>query len=256
MSGAVHELLATLTLALMRPLGVSLLFPILQVGNLGSQFIRNGVLMALAIPVLPLAHDRVLQDGERWMALIPEELLLGLILGFIVAIPFWAVDMAGFMIDTLRGATMSTVFNPTMAAQSSIFGMLFNQLLCAFFFLSEGVTLFLSVIYDSYRLLPPGKGLTFGPALFELIQIEWQLLYRLCLGFSLPVVVVLVLVDLAMGLLNRSAKQLNVFFLAMPIKSALALLLLLLSLPLALDHHQREIKAMYQRLGEWIAQHE
>ncbi len=46
--------LVTVALAMMRPLGLTLLFPLLQTGNLGSTLIRNGVLLAIVLPVLPL----------------------------------------------------------------------------------------------------------------------------------------------------------------------------------------------------------
>jgi len=46
--------------------------------------------------------------------------------------------------------------------------------------------------------------------------------------------VVMVLVDMSMGFVNRAAQQLNVFFLAMPVKSAMALLVTVASLPFAI----------------------
>ncbi|MCW2482867.1 flagellar biosynthetic protein FliR, partial [Candidatus Symbiopectobacterium sp. NZEC135] len=66
----------------------------------------------------------------------------------------------------------------------------------------------------------------------------------------------MVLADMALGLLNRSAQQLNVFFLAMPIKSLLVLLLLIVSLPYALHHYLMESERLYQHVGEWFAHHE
>ena len=63
---------------------------------------------------------------------------------------------------------------------------------------------------------------------------------------------VMVLADLSLGLINRSAQQLNVFFLAMPIKSALALLLLLISLPYALHHYLVGINQTEQKINTLI----
>lgn len=255
MNLVINEEIAHLAFLMMRPLGMTLLFPLLQAGNLGSPLVRNAVLMAIALPMMPVVQ---VPEGEGWTWLhyIPGELLIGLVLGFCGAIPFWAVDMAGFIIDSLRGATMSAVFNPAMSVQSSLFGLLFSQFLCALFFISGGINLHLSVLYDSYHYLPPGKTLAFNQPLLDFVRAEWQTLYRLCLSFSLPAVLVMVLADLALGLLNRSAQQLNVFFLAMPIKSMLVLLLLLLSLPYALHHYLVESENLYRHVGEWFAQHE
>ncbi len=60
---------------------------------------------------------------------------------YMPAFPFRAIDMAGFLIDTLRGATMSTLFNPCMGMESSIFGVLFTQLLTVLFLISGGFIL-------------------------------------------------------------------------------------------------------------------
>lgn len=62
---------------------------------------------------------------------------------------------------------------------------------------------------------------------------QWQMLFRLALAFAMPALLVMLLVDVALGLVNRSAPQLNVFFLSMPIKSLLGLLMLLLALSTA-----------------------
>ncbi|CNJ53299.1 EscT/YscT/HrcT family type III secretion system export apparatus protein [Yersinia aldovae] len=257
MTNLVSDGLVTVAVAMMRPLGLTLLFPLLQSGNLGSPLIRNGVLLAVMLPMLPLIHAQVeIHPGWGWLNLIPGEMLIGLLLGFCAAIPFWAVDMAGFLIDTLRGATMGTVFNPAMSVQTSILGLLFSQFLCALFFMTGGFNLLLSALYDSYHYFPPGNVLQFNSTFFNFLLTEWQMLYRLCLSFSLPAVLSMVLADLALGLLNRSAQQLNVFFLSMPIKSALALFLLLLSLPYAFHHYQLESEALYRHVSRWLASHE
>ncbi|HBH7053568.1 TPA: EscT/YscT/HrcT family type III secretion system export apparatus protein [Morganella morganii] len=249
--------LVTLTLMLMRPLGLTLLFPLLQTGNLGSALVRNGVLLALMLPVLPVFYTQpVTYRGWDWLSEIPGELIIGLMLGFFAAIPFWAVDMAGFLIDTLRGATMATVFNPALSVQTSIFGLLFSQFLCVLFFITGGFSQLLTALYDSYHYLPPGRTLRFNGPFLHFLLAQWSVLYQLCLNFSLPAVFCMVLADLALGLLNRSAQQLNVFFLSMPVKSVLALLLLLLSLSYAFRHYALESESLYRHVSQWLAGHE
>ncbi|WP_406704723.1 EscT/YscT/HrcT family type III secretion system export apparatus protein [Sodalis sp.] len=254
---ALTDGVVTVAFTLIRPLGLTLLFPLLNTRSLGTALIRNSVLLALMVPVLPLVYEQAAQlRGWGWLQQLPGELLIGVILGFCASIPFWAVDMAGFLIDTLRGATMGSVYNPAMAMQTSLFGLLFSQFLCALFFLGGGINLLLSALYDSYRAFPPGTTLALDHRLFDFILMQWQLLYRLCLSFSLPAVLSMILADLALGLINRSARQLNVFFLSMPIKSALALLLLLLSLPYAFHHYLRETETLYPSLSAGWLRHE
>ncbi|MBX9488554.1 type III secretion system export apparatus subunit SctT [Yersinia enterocolitica] len=247
--------LGALGLAMMRPYGMLLILPLFTARSLGSSLLRNSVVFAIALPVTPmffttplLYHDSL--TGWFWVLCI--ELMIGVMIGFVAALPFWAIDMAGFLIDTLRGATMSTLFNPSMGMESSIFGVLFTQVLTVLFLISGGFNLVLTALYSSYEILPAGSGIQPTSAILQFLQSEWQLMYELCLSFALPAMLVMVLADLSLGLINRSSQQLNVFFLAMPIKSALALLLLLISLPYALHHYLVGINQTEQKISIFI----
>lgn len=245
--------LTVVAAGMLRPLGMALLFPLLHIGSLGTPMIRNSLLLALTLPVLPMVYTLPdITAGTSWVSLIVQEMIIGLLLGFCAAIPFWAIDMAGFLIDTLRGSTMGTIFNPAMNVQTSLFGLLFMQIMCVLFLASGGFHQLLSLLYDSYHYLPLGKSLPLDIHWLDFLQYEWQVLYQLCLTFSLPTVICMILVDVSLGLINRSARQLNVFFLSMPIKSTVALLLLLLSCPFAFHHYLQQSNVMYVNLSQFL----
>ncbi|MDR5019619.1 EscT/YscT/HrcT family type III secretion system export apparatus protein [Yersinia rochesterensis] len=254
MHDALHWI-GALGLAMMRPYGMLLILPLFTARSLGSSLLRNSVVFAIALPVTPLFFaTTLLHQGNLtgWFWLLCIELMIGVMIGFVAALPFWAIDMAGFLIDTLRGATMSTLFNPSMGMESSIFGVLFTQILTVLFLISGGFNLVLLALYGSYEILPAGSGIQPSSAMLQFLQSEWRLMYELCLSFALPAMLVMVLADLSLGLINRSSQQLNVFFLAMPIKSALALLLLLISLPYALHHYLVGINQTEQKISTLI----
>lgn len=244
--------LPVLALCMMRPLGMMLLLPLFKGGAMGSALIRNSLILMFALPAVPAMGDMqpILQQADigLYVSIFSKEIMVGALLGFCAAIPFWAIDMAGFVIDTMRGASMSTVLNPLMGLQSSIYGMLFTQVLTVLFLVSGGVNLLLTALYQSYQQLPPGFMVNLTPALRVFIAHEWQLMCQLCLSFAMPAMVIMILVDVALGLVNRSAQQLNVFFLSMPIKSALVLLLLIYSLQFALSHYLQTISGVEQHV--------
>lgn len=223
---------------MLRPLGVMLIVPIFAQASLGGTLVRNALVLMMALPVLPLYDTWSIQTmiNTAWwsyVTLIVSELCVGIIIGFCAAIPFWALDMAGNLIDTMRGASMASVLNPMLGQQSSLFGILFSQVFSLLFLVSGGFNELIAAIYHSYTTLPPGTSIQFGPDLLSFLARDWQLMYELCLRFSMPALVAILLVDMALGLINRSAPQLNVFFLAMPIKSAFAVLMLVMSLAFA-----------------------
>ncbi|MFN3015078.1 type III secretion system export apparatus subunit SctT [Vibrio coralliilyticus] len=234
-----------LALCMMRPLGMMIMLPLFKGGAMGSGLIRNTLVLMFALPIIPMmqAHpvDFAAKPLTELTFIYGEELLIGLIVGFCAAIPFWAIDMAGFVIDTMRGASMSTVLNPLMGLQSSVFGMFFTQILGVLFLVSGGFNALLTALYQSYTVLPPESPLSFNQDLLSFISQQWQMMSDMCLSFALPAMVVMIMVDVALGLVNRSVEQLNVFFLSMPIKSILVVFLLLVSMHFALSHYLNQI---------------
>jgi type III secretion protein T len=244
-------ILPALALSIIRPLGLFMFLPLFSPRCLGGALLRNAIILVVALPLIPINMEVApMASQEVWLFLqyYGRELFIGMLIGFAAAIPFWALDIASFIIDTMRGASMGTLLNPLLGAQSSIYGMLFLQLYAALFLGFGGFHQLLTVLYNSYTLLRPGCCLVMDTHLFLFFKQWWLLMYQLGIGFALPAILVMVMVDVAMGLLNRSAQQLNVFFLAMPIKSALVLLLLVVSLENSLKLYRHHMAAITEQV--------
>ncbi|MGL5968932.1 MAG: type III secretion system export apparatus subunit SctT [Kluyvera sp.] len=239
---------------ILRPLGMCLIFPLLGSRNLGNTVIRNGFILAVAIPAIPLylGANPVVSVSQAGVTFIFQEIVIGALIGFVVALPFWALDSAGFIIDTIRGSSMGTVLNPSLGEAASVLGIIFVQLFIALFFMYGGLNHVLSILYRSWQIIPPGTPLVPGKAWLELLLAQWHTMLTLCVGFSLPSVTVMVLTDLAIGLMNRSAQQLNVFFLAMPIKSVMALLMLVTSLTFAFKVFFSHLDALPEHIDQLL----
>jgi type III secretion protein T len=233
--------LSTVALCMMRPLGVLILLPMFTSRSLGGSLVRNALVLLIALPVIPaylgtpVAGTGAGFSGTELVVLYGREIMIGLMIGFCAALPFWAMDMAGFVIDTMRGTSIASAINPALGEQSSIFGILFSQILSAIFLVSGGFTTLLSAIYDSYVALPPQPSLVIGPGLMQFISSEWRMMVDLCISFALPSMAGMVLVDMAFGFVNRAAEQLNVFFIAMPIKSGVVLFVTAIGINFALE---------------------
>ncbi|TDR76594.1 type III secretion system export apparatus subunit SctT [Paludibacterium purpuratum] len=236
--------LPLMALAMMRPLGAMLLTPVFGTAMLGGALIRNALAFMAALPTFPLMLSLALPDPWRqpmaYAGLLAGELTIGVLLGFSVAIPFWAIDAAGHLLDTLRGASMGSVLNPVLGVQSSVLGTLFAQLISTLFLVSSGFHALLTALFDSYLLLPPGQPWTFGTRFLPFLLSDWRTLYTLGLGFAMPGIVIMVLIDLGLGLINRTVQQMNVFSLAMPIKSLAVLLLMLIAMQFCLQGVERQ----------------
>ncbi|ELZ1717316.1 SctT family type III secretion system export apparatus subunit VscT [Vibrio parahaemolyticus] len=237
-----HQALFLYSLTLPRLMACFIFLPILSKQMLGGAMIRNGVLCSLALFVFPVVSEQALPaetDGLWLIVILGKEVLLGMLIGFVAAIPFWAIEATGFLVDNQRGAAMASMFNPTLGSQSTPTAVLLTQTLITLFFSGGGFVAFIYALFKSYTTWPI---LGFFPmvtnAWVGFFYDQFQQLMWLGVLMSAPLVLAMFLAEFGLALISRFAPQLNVFFLAMPIKSAIASVLLIVYLGLMMDHFE------------------
>ena len=200
---------------------------------------RRVAVLALSCVVIPFIKDGM-PPGEpnTWMfgVVAFREALIGFLLGFFAAIPFWIAENVGNFIDNQRGATMGEVYSPLSGTQVSTTGIFFTQLVSTLFFVGGAILVFLGAIYTSYKVWPVfGDGISFAKDSPVYILGSLDMMLRTTVVISAPVIIIMFLATLGLGLVNRTAPQLNVFFLSMPVKSALGIAMLVIYLPFIMD---------------------
>lgn len=165
-----------------------------------------------------------------------KEAFLGFLIGFFVAIPFWIVENVGNLIDNQRGATMGEVYSPLNGSQVSTFGIFFSQIASTLFFVGGAIFVFIGALYSSYGIWPVfSEGVAMANEAPLVLLGSFDDILRTTVIISSPVIMVMFLATLGLGLVNRTAPQLNVFFLSMPVKSALGIAFLVIYLPFVMD---------------------
>jgi len=194
----------------------------------------------LIVPTLMPSVTVANFGAAQVLMLVVKEAFLGFSLGYLIAIPFWAFEAVGFFVDNQRGASISATLNPLTGNDTSPLGILFNQAFIVFFFVAGGFGLMLDALYDSYRLWDV---FTWAPTLHDgtipLMLEQFARIVRIAVMLAAPAIVAMFLSEVGLALISRFVPQLDVFFLAMPIKSALAVLVFLLYLP-TLFHYASE----------------
>ena len=200
---------------------------------------RRVAVFGFACLAVPFIKD-AMPPGEPnlWMfSLVAfKEAVIGFLIGFFAAIPFWVAENIGNFIDNQRGATMGEVYSPLNGSQVSTTGIFFTQIVSTVFFVSGAVLLFLSALYKSYTVWPVfAEGIAFTPGAPVQMLGTVDGMLRSTVVISAPVIIVMFLATIGLGLVNRTAPQLNVFFLSMPVKSALGVAMLIAYLPFIMD---------------------
>ncbi len=187
---------------------------------------------SLVLIALPRVAHEIPAEGLNFffvLGIVVKEVFIGLLLGFMVSIPIWAASAMGFIIDLQRGSFIATLFTPFFRGQTSPVGIMLIQTIAVLFFSGGGFLILLNGLYGSYLMWPI---LEFFPKFDERLPTffldQLQFIVFLALTLSAPIVILMLLVDWAMGLINRFVPQLNVFFLSLPIKGALAIFILII----------------------------
>jgi flagellar biosynthetic protein FliR len=164
------------------------------------------------------------------IALVFGEVMAGLALGFAVQIGFSAALLAGETISNTMGLGFSAMMDPGTGAPTPALATLLSML-GSFMFLSIGGHLVLAtIIVDSYRSLPVGGPMLSNDAIHGLVLFGGDMIAA---GFAiaLPVGFALILVQVVMGILARSAPAMNLFAVGLPATLLAGLILLAISAP-------------------------
>jgi type III secretion protein T len=219
---------------------------------------RNVVIMVLTAPLVPGLQgqaDQLTAEVSIFMVYFAKEVVIGFVLGYLVFWMFWAVQAAGTYIDNQRGTAIASSIDPLQGHEASPMGLLFSQAFVTYFFALGGFLVVLGLLYASYtqwpidQLLPIGRDASFPALMLEILDRGTMLAILL----SAPVVVIMFLAEFALAMISRFAPQIQVFILAMPIKSAIAMLILLFYLPIMMDHavgEQSMVDSFFDRFYE------
>lgn len=140
----------------------------------------------------------------------------GLLMGFAARIIFWAIDFAGTIMGYQMALSLAQSFNPMSGTSSTPLGQILSYTFLLAFLLADGHHLLIRALVHSFELIPLGGAnlAAGGPLLLEWIGAFFRIAVRL----SAPFLVVLFLVDIAMGIFARLVPQANLFTLSLPAK--------------------------------------
>ena len=158
------------------------------------------------------------------------ELTIGMIIGFVFQLTFAAVQVAGHMIDMQIGFSIVSVIDPALGIQAPLVGSFKNLLALLLFLAVNGHHYVLAALYQSYHTIPIFGITGVKEASVLMIDLFGNMLVA-GLKLSMPVVGALFVVEVALGIIARTVPEMQIFFVAMPAKIVLGIILLILVLP-------------------------
>lgn len=190
--------------------------------------IRIGLGLCIALVVAsvteytPLAYTTII--GFSFLFL--KELVVGLSVGFMANLCLSIVNLSGMFIDREIGLTMVTAFDPTTNSNATISADMYNYLLIVIMLCSNMHHFVISAICDSFQVIPVGGALFNGEAVYSIIMAFMTEYFIIAFRIALPIFVTITLCNVILGILAKTAPQMNMFSVGIELKLLLGLLIM------------------------------
>jgi flagellar biosynthetic protein FliR len=214
-----------------RVLAVLATSPVMSLRNVPGQA-RLGLGLFTALILVPvLAKDGLPPGVDVTWATLAGEAVVGALSGFAATLAYTAITFGASLLDFQSGFSMATLYDPTFGAQGAILERFYSAIAALLFFQTDAHHLVIQALVQLFAVVPLGK--------FTLARINPELLAQIAAGsfvvaveLVFPVMVALMLADIALGVLSRVAPQFGIFSIGLQIKVGLALGALALTMPL------------------------
>jgi flagellar biosynthetic protein FliR len=247
--------LPAFALVLARMTGLFLFAPLLSSPSVPTRF---KVLIAVSLtmvlyPTVGVAHlTNARLDLFTLGPLLASEVLIGLSIGVLAAIPLMVAQLAGVIAGQQMGLGLAAVYNPTLDFESDSLGQILFFAALASYLSVGGFEAVYGTLLETYRVLPLGGFAMDRAPLDVLVQVV-HLGMEAAVRMSLPVMLILTVETAAAGLIMKSVPSLNIMNVGFPIRILLGLLMIISSLALMLEVKMEHVSESYELLRAWAS---
>jgi flagellar biosynthetic protein FliR len=187
--------------------------------------VKIGLAVLLALLLAPTVTVLEIGGSGVLMLVVMREAAIGFALGLAMSAFIAAVELAGHLAGFQLGLSYSAIVDPQSGVRNNVVSVLYMNLTLVAFLLANGHHAFLRALTASYQDVPVGFG-RIGPTLGDSVVALLGLVFTLGVRLAAPLVLVLLVCELAIGLISRVAPMLNLMAVAAPARLLIGLVLL------------------------------
>ena len=194
--------------------------------------VRGVIAVALAIGLTGLAmHGQTIPTQPMQVAgLMIVQLLVGILFAYAIAALLAAVQTAGGLADIVSGFSFGATVDPVNGNPGGVFTELYGLIGLMLFIAIGGDAWMLRGMARTFTLIPLTKAPQLG-SLANAAEVSFVSVFTSALEVAAPVILTLLITDVAFGMVSRVVPQLNVFSVAFPLKVGVSLLAVAATLP-------------------------
>jgi flagellar biosynthetic protein FliR len=220
----------TFVLVFFRLAGLMIFAPLLGSARIPRR-VKAALALALAMCLCTSVRQPVQlpQTGAQLAAGIGGEMVFGVAMGMVASFVFIAVQWGGEMIGQQMGLNLSEVFDPQFGASGSLVGEMYFMLTTVVFLFVGGHLDMIRAVRASFDALPL-LSLGVDQNLFELLLKLLESATQFALQLAAPVLVTMLVVDLALGCISKTMPQMNVMTAGLTLRSIIGMVVLIVSI--------------------------
>lgn len=244
-------------LILARVSGIFITGPMLSNRSIPNQVkISFSIILAMVLFAgLNLPTPVIPNQLEQFTLLFIGEILIGLIIGFVASFTFAAVQFAGQIVDMQMGFSIVNILDPIYGTQAPMMGSFKNLLALLLFMATNSHHYLFAALYESYKWIPI-FGIHVGDKANMMIMDLFSGMLTTGIKIAIPIAGALFVAEVALGLVARTMPEMQVYFVGMPLKLFLGLVMLMMVMPLYItflqtlfDSNYKDILRMLQVLS-------
>lgn len=193
------------------------------------------LILLWVLPVNPSQASRMISEDTMLYTLqVFINASIGFFLGFIATAIMDVVGAAGSMMNNQIGLSSAMMFDPSTRQQVALTEKLFSFIALLVFFHIGGAYWIISALKRSFEIFPLytlQPDFTGQVSLDYIIQITGNSI-AIATQLVAPILVVTMAIDLILGIVNRTAQQIQVFQLSFALKPCIGIAAFLLTLPI------------------------
>lgn len=185
--------------------------PVIGTGLVSAR-IRLMLAIAVSAAVIPPMSPIPAVDplSLQMVMLIAQQVIIGASMGFVLQIIFAAVVNGGQIVGMQMGLGFAQMMDPQTGVSVPVVSQFFNLLTILLFLALNGHLIAITIIVESFQVLPIGQGGLANEGLLGLAKFgAW--IFSGGLLMALPAVAALLLINIIMGVITRATPQMNIF---------------------------------------------
>lgn len=160
---------------------------------------------------------------------VMREIMVGLIVGFGARLIFEVFTLAGGFVSFQMGLAIMNVLDPNSGTNVPVIGNFWLMVIVTFFIVTNSHHFLVEVIYFNFEAIPLTEA-AFDPVTGQYLVRAGSLIYELAVRFAAPMMILMLLSDVAIAFAARVMPQLNIFFISLPMKIGIGIFMVLMSL--------------------------